>query len=166
MILAGNTAALAALKADILADAVLAAKPMNEDGAFAIAAAYNLQASPSFTVWKSLVPLNQVGMAFDFAAVAGLTTADSTRIQVMFQISPQGINAYLADRRAAFDTIFSGVSGNSTRTALAALWRRLATRAEKLFANTAGGNGADATPATLVQEGALSLADVLAARTS
>lgn len=126
----------------------------------AVANYYNTAASPAFTVWKSLVSLSAVGMAFDFSAVSGLTTADSTRLQLMFQVSPQGINPYLADRRAAFDSIFSAVSGATTRASLMALWKRLATNAEKLFAT---GTGSDASPATLVFEGAVSATEVQSA---
>lgn len=156
---------LQTLKADILADGVLNAQPNNSDGAFEIMKAYNLPASPSFTVWKSLVPLNAVGMAIDFNVVAGLTTADSTRLQTFFQMSPQGINPYLSDRRVGFDNIFSGAGAPAAvRAALLVLWKRVATRGEKLFANVAGGDGANATPATLVFEGNISTQDVVNAR--
>lgn len=157
-----SAAQIQTLKNDILADSTLAAQPLNSDGAFAIAAAYNLAASPAFTVWKSLVPLSQVGMALDFNAIAGLTTANATQLQTLFQVSPQGINAYLADRRAGFDNIFSGTGANATtRASLLALWKRFATRAEKLYAT---GTGSDAAPATLVVEGALTIENVQTAR--
>jgi hypothetical protein len=42
-------------------------------------------------------------MALDFNAISGLTTADSTRLQVIIQVSPHSINPYFADRRAAFE---------------------------------------------------------------
>jgi hypothetical protein len=145
----------AELKADALAQPSLANAISLSDWP-AIANYYNEDAG-GFVVWKSLVPLNQIGMALDFNAVSGLTTADSTRVQLIFQVSPAGINPYLADRRAAFDNIFSGVSGATTRAALLALWKRFANRVEKLFAT---GTGSDASPATLAHEGQINGTDV------
>lgn len=63
--------------------------------------------------------------------------------------------------RAFFDDVFSGAGGTNTRAALLVLWKRLATRIEKLFAT---GTGSDAVPATLVFEGEVSVQDIIEAR--
>jgi hypothetical protein len=60
-------------------------------------------------------------------------------------LSQTGINPSLADRRQFFDDIFSGAGGVNTRANLLALWKELATRAQKLFST---GTGTDAAPAT------------------
>ena len=154
-------AQLATLKAAILADPVLNAQPMNSDGANAIAIALNLTASPNFTVWKTAVAIVDIGRKVNGAELGGLTTANHTRLQTIIQISGGEINPSLADQRAFFDDVFSGAGGTTTRANLLALWKRLATRFEKLYAT---GTGSDAVPATLVLQGAVSYQDVESAR--
>jgi len=154
---------LTILKAAILADGALAAQPNTPDGAFAIAVALNAIASPSFTVWKTSVPVSEVGEAMVSTEVSGLTTANTNRLQVMVQYSGGVFNPSRPDTRAGFDSIFSGAGGVNTRALMLALWKRLATRAEKVFAT---GTGSDASPATLTWEGSLSYVDVLTARSS
>jgi len=155
-------AQLATLKTNIAADGTLNAKPMNSDGASDIKDAYNLPASPSFTVWKTNVPIRDVGDNILATAVGSLTTLNNTRLQTIVALSADGINASLSDRRAFFDDIFSGTGADaSTRAKLLILWKRLATRAEKLYAT---GTGSDASPATLVFEGIVTVSDVEQAR--
>lgn len=156
-----SPAQLQTLKTSVLADPVLAAKPNNDDGNAAVAAAYNLAAVPDFWVYKTSVPLADIGDAIVSTELAGLTQVNLTRLQAIATYGPAGINASKSDRRAAFDDIFSGAGGTATRPALAVLWRRLATRAEKLFAT---GTGSTGSPATLVFEGAVSAQDVNTAR--
>lgn len=154
---------LATLKADILLDPALAAQPMNSDGAFAIALAYNANASPDFTVWKTNVSINEVGKAFVGTELSGLTSGNQSRLQTLAQYLAGGVNPSLIDNRNFFDDVFSGAGGTNTRARLATLWKRPATRAEKLFAT---GTGTVAVPATLTFEGQLSYQDVEAARNS
>lgn len=157
-----TTAQLAVLKADIVADSALNSQPNNPDGNTAIANVYNaVVVSPSFTVWKTNVGLTAIGNKFNGTELAGLTTGNQTRLQTIAQYSADGVNPSLADRRAFFDDVFSGAGGNITRPALLALWKRLATRGEKLFAT---GTGSDASPATMTFEGLIALEDVQAAR--
>lgn len=158
-----TTAQLATLKAAILADPVLAAKPLNSDGAFDIAAAMNAPASPAFTVWKTNVSINEVGKAFNGTELAGLTTGNQSRLQTLAQYLAGGVNPSNVGNRQFFDDVFSGAGGTNTRANLLVLWKRLATRAEKLFAT---GTGSDAVPATLTFEGQLSYQDVETARNS
>jgi hypothetical protein len=154
---------LTTLKNDIVADPVLNAQPNNSDGAFDIAVAYNLNASPNFTVWKTNVLINDVGKKFNGAELAGLTTANQTRLQTIAMYLAGGVNPSLIDNRQFFDDIFSGAGGATTRANLLALWKRLATRAEKLYAT---GTGSDPSPATMTFEGPISFQDVLNARNS
>ncbi len=151
------------LKADILADPALASQPNTPDGALAIANAYNLLAFPSFTVWKTNVPITTVGDHINGAELAGLSTLNTTRLQAVIMLSEGGVNPSLADRRAFFDDIFSGAGGVITRAQLLALWKRLAKRVEKLFAV---GTGSDLSPATMTFEGLLLYEDVIIARNS
>lgn len=156
-----TTAQLQALKADITANSDLNVNGNNEDGNTAIAVLYNLAASPTFTVWKTNVTIKEIGAAFDAAELGNRSTADNSRLQVLATYLAGGVNPSLAGPRAFFSDIFSGAGGVTTVGNLAALWRRSATRAEKLFAT---GVGSVASPATLVVEGKLTAVDVLNAR--
>lgn len=135
--------------------------PNNSDANDAIAKWYSGQASPDFTVWKSNVPITEVGRKFNGAELAGLTTANVGRLQCIALYSASGVNPSLADQRAFFDDVFSGAGGVVTRPALLVLWKRLAKRIEKLLST---GTGSDASPATMVFEGSITLTDVETAR--
>ncbi len=154
---------LTALKAAIDGDPALAAFPNDPDGNTEIAKAFNLAASPAFTVWKTNVLTVRVGEAFNASELAGLTALNHTRLQTLAIYLTAGVNPSLASIRTFFDDIFSGAGGVNTRAALLALWKRLATRAEKLFAT---GTGSDAVPATMTAEGPLTRQNVEAARES
>jgi hypothetical protein len=132
--------------------------PRTNEGRSTIAGWYNQTANPSFTVWKTSVPWGQIGDKINAGELVGLTTGKLTQLQTLSLISPTGINPSVQDRRDAFEQIFSAASGTITRPALTALWKRLSTYAEKLFAT---GTGSDAAPATLVIEGTIHADDVL-----
>jgi hypothetical protein len=153
---------LATLKTAILADPVLAAQPMNSDGAYAIALALNELAAPAFIVWKTNVSRNEVGKTFIASALAAITAGANDKL-ANFAAWNETVNPSRADQRAFFDDVFSVAAGASTRAALLVLWKRSATRVEKLFAT---GTGSDASPATLTYEGTLAYQDVERARES
>ena len=125
-----------------------------------IAEWYSKPRVPTLTVWRTLVSNDEIGDAMNGTEVAGLSSLNMQRAQMLANYSTGYQNPSRADRRAAFDAIFSGAGGQITRAALAALWRRPATRIEALFAV---GTGTDAAPATLVHEGAITDRDVDAA---
>lgn len=141
----------AAFKSDILAnpDSGVQAKILVQDWD-GIATFYSANASPAFIVWKSIVVVAAVGDAINGTELAGLSSLNNTRLQTLVALSANGLNPSLANRRQFFDDIFSGAGGVLTRASLLALWKRSATRLEKLFAT---GTGSDASPATLVVEG-------------
>ena len=156
-----TSAQLVTMKADILANSDLNSQPNTSDGNFEIARLYNLQASPAFTVWKTNVPIGTVGRAINSAELATRTTGDLTALQTMAMYLAAGVDASRPDTRAFYDNIFSAAGGANTRAALAVLWKRLASRAEKLYAT---GTGSDAVPATMTFEGTISPQDVVNAR--
>ena len=156
-----TNAQLLTLKAAILADPTLSAQPMTSDGAFVIAEAFNLNANPNFTVWKTNVLVREIGDNFVGTELSGLSSLNHTRLQTVAIFSTEGVNPSLPDRRAMFDDIFSGAGGAGTRAKLLILWKRLATRFEKLYAT---GTGSDVVPATMILEGKLSYFDVELAR--
>ena len=153
-------AQLATLRDDILADPALAAQPLNTDGAIAIAQAYNSPASPAFVVWKTEVPRNEVGKTFVASALAAITAGNNDKL-ANFAAWNDVVNPSRVDQRQFFDDVFSVAAGASTRAALLALWKRNATRVEKLFAT---GTGTDAAPASVTFEGLLAYQDVETAR--
>ena len=71
---------LATVKAAILADPALSAQPMNSDGAFAIAAALNLPASPQENVWRTNASVQAINDAIDWAKYTPVDAADGTAI--------------------------------------------------------------------------------------
>lgn len=152
------------LKAAIAAEtdpAFVTARNVSDDSA--MAAFYNAQATPAYIVWKSLISVGATGQAFVGTEWAGMTSANHTRLQTVAQYLAAGYDPSKADIRAMFNDIWSGAGGTATRAALLALWKRTATRGEKLFAT---GTGTDATPATLTFEGTISPQDVSDARGS
>lgn len=157
-----NSAQLVTLKAAIAAETDPTFAADRAAGATgAMAAFYN--GVSTFVVWKSLVTLNQIGDKINGSELAGLTTAEVQRLQTIAQYSTMGVNPSLADRRSFFDNVFSGAGGALTRAALLALWKRFATRGEKLFAT---GTGIDAAPGLLVLEGSVSNSDIVQALAS
>ncbi len=158
---------LTALKAAIDNDGALAAQPNNSDGNTTIAQAFNLAASPAWTLWRKSVPLSEIAVNLNGSELAGLTTGNHTRLQTIITLisAAGGANPSDADIRAFFDDVFSGAGGTTTRASLLVLWKELATRAEKLFST---GTGSDAVPATtdsnIPNNFVLNLGDVEAAR--
>jgi hypothetical protein len=126
------------------------------------AALLNAAAAPSNNIaWKTNVAIREVGDKLNGTELSGLTSLNHTRLQTVITISQFGVNPSLADRRQFFDDIFSGAGGATTRASLLALWKRTMTVAEKLYAT---GTGSDASPATLVEEGPVTVANVSEAR--
>lgn len=156
-----TTQQYATLKADILANAgtipagqpwtgsfagiAVSAVPNSTDGNAAVAGYYNQAASPSWTTWRKNVTIQEVGDNLNGTDLSGLSSLNHTRLQTVVQLSQAGINASLADRRQFFDDIFGGSGGATTRAQLLVLWKRLASRAQKLFST---GPGTDTSPAT------------------
>lgn len=106
--------------------------------------------SPSSTiVYKTSIHKNEVGKAFQATALAAITAGNNDKL-ANFAAWNDFIDPSRSDQRAFFDDVFSVAAGATTRAALAALWKRPATRLEKLFAV---GTGTDLAPASLVFEG-------------
>jgi len=121
---------------------------------------YNEATSPAFVLWRTNVTIRETGQAFNGTEWAGMTTANHTRLQTVAQYLDQGYNASLADVRAMFNDIWSGAGGATTRASLLALWKRVSSKVEKIYAT---GTGSDASPATPTFEGRITNDDVLAA---
>lgn len=105
--------------------------------------AMNAAATPTFYVWKKLSSLENTGMAIDLKEVNGLTTAESSRLDVSFQIRPNGFLPFKQSDRAFFGNLFSATGGTVTRPALLSEWQRAATIAEKVLASGTGTQATD-----------------------
>jgi hypothetical protein len=151
------------LKAAIAAVPAWDSLPNTPDGNFALAELLKAQAVPAYTAWRTSVSIAAVGGAFNGTELSGLTTANQTRLQTVGVYFAGGLNPSNVDVRSMFDDIFSGAGGANTRARLLALWKRLASEIEKVFAT---GIGSDAAPATLTFEGGISYQDVQDARNS
>ena len=171
----GMTAAqIAALRADILADPVLAAKPNNGDSHLEIAQLYNLAAVPTFMVWHPRAQVSAILDTFNLAAFTPVDTiletdldpAISRRVarllmiqvkQMNLQIMLQGRDALdctlpnvRAGLRDALIQVPAGVAGANVAVAGASAATALtaclrqATRAEKLFSSGSATTGTTA----------------------
>lgn len=114
----------------------------------------------TFVVYKTSETIAAVGQAISYVALEALTTANLEKINTFTRLNALALNPSKADIRSFWSNVFSGTLGGdgaTTRTALEALWKRNATRAEKLFAT---GTGTAIAPGTLVFEGAVSDYDI------
>ena len=139
---------------------------MNSDGDFAIAAAYNLTATPNYFVWKPSVVVNDLMLApFDWTRVDNLTVGKARIWDWMGQVGI--IDPSQANIRAGINACFSVAVGDAPcRQAMFNGSQRLATRVEKLFATGTGTATTDlgVGPSVMGFEGPLSYQDVSAAR--
>lgn len=159
-----TSAQLTTLKAAINAETDPAFVALRTAGSTGLMAEwYNVDST--FIVWKTRVSVEEVGDAIKSGAIVGLTSLKMQRLQLLTgDLSGGNINPSNADRRAGFDAIFDGVGDEATtRTQLAVLWKRAATRGEKVFAT---GTGTTGTPGNLVYEGSITDTDIVRALAS
>lgn len=156
-----SDAQLPALKAAILAETDPAFVGYRTAGATGLMADWFNVAS-TFVVRKKRVNSGDIGPILNYVAVSSLTTANRDRCTTFLVVNPSGFEP-TADVESYWDTTFGGAlggQGQATRDALKALWRRFATRGERVYAT---GTGNDAAPGTLVYEGSISDSDVIRA---
>ena len=158
-----TTQQLATLKAEILANPVLAAYPAGAASSYPIAAAFNELASPAFVVWKTDVSVDEImrnGM--DWARVDNLSVGKARIWDWMTRLG--AFNAAKENIRAGIDAAWVGTAADlAVRATIYTHCKRSATAAERIFS---AGTGTNASPATLTFEGALSPDDVQQARES
>ena len=114
-------------------------------------------------VWRSLVPVSDVGQSFEATELSGLTSLNNDRLGTFALWNPAGATPARVDHRKFFNSIFSGAGGATTRGRLDTLWRRFATRAEAALAT---GTGTTQDPAVLTWEGDLFMYDSFRIRTA
>jgi hypothetical protein len=153
-----SPAQLATLKAAIFADPVLSTYPATPDGAYGVAEAMDVAASPTFTVWKTSVnPDDIMRNGMDWTRVDNLTVGKSRIWEWMTRLG--SFNPSRANIRAGIDAAWTGTAADlAVRATVYTHCKRPATIAEKLFAT---GTGSDASPATMAVEGRLNYLEVL-----
>lgn len=160
-----TAAQLTTLKADILANtdpAVTTALANGDSGA--VATWYNLEASPAYHIYKQLVSSDEIRDVIDAVNIVNITAADLDRVQALLEIrADRGFSGANARDRLAWDDVFSSATGDESQQAIAALWTRLATNAEKVFALSTGNGASAATADTTSFQGSLSFQDINAA---
>lgn len=180
---------LQTLKTAILADPTLNAQPNNSDGAFAIALALNLPASPQVTLWRTDAKVADIADAINWAQYTPSDTPDGTAAftnrllviqtkQMNLQLMLQGretLNANKANIRLglrdAVTTIPAGTGGAGVNpggpngTAVLNNCVRPALRIEAILAGADATTGA-VTAKLIGYEGTVSYQDVETARVS
>ena len=180
-------AQLATLKAAILADGTMSAKPMTSGGALEIAGILNAAAAPAYYVWRSSTSAPDILDAITWASLTPADAPDGTILyqnrvlvcqakQMNIQILLQGRDSLatgLASVRGGLSDALQNVPSGTGGAMLDAGWAgankvkasitRQASVVEKLFAT---GNGTTATPSAMGYEGPVSSDDVQAARES
>lgn len=149
-----------ALKAAFLADAPTVVQ-INTGQYGAVANIWNAAFSPDYWVFKELVDTASIGLVVNYIAVEAMTTANHDKVKTFYQMNPISFTPR-SDIKSFFDNTFSGAlasQGAASRAALDLLWRKLATRAERVCATTPG-TGTTADPATLTFSGELDADDV------
>lgn len=147
-----------ALKADIAADPTISGLPVNSDTSAAIADLYNQASSPAFTVWRTSVGTDEImSTGFIWTVVDGMTVGKARIWEWMMSLGT--LNPSKANIRQGLVDAFG--AGSAMANAITPTLKRVATRAERLFAT---GTGSDGTPGLLTFEGALSSHDVDDAR--
>ena len=161
-------AQLTTLKANILANTDPAVIQAITDGANnVIADWYNQLASPAYWLYRNMVTPSEIKQAIDINDMVNITDTDRSRVVDIIAIRSEiGFNGESASDRAAFDDVFSAAAGDNSQQAIAALWKRQGTYAEKVFSlGTDNGNNS-ANPDTTSFQGTLSFQDVVAALNS
>lgn len=152
-----TTAQLQTLKTAILADPALVVF-VTAGNLQAVSDAMNAPAVPAFTVWRSNVTSGETGDAWSGTDIAAMSSLNMQRLQLMLASSPSGLyDMRRADRRAGFEDPFGTNVNNASRVAMRAIWKRFATRGERLYAT---GTGSDASPGLTTVEGEITVINV------
>lgn len=130
-----------------------AALPNNTDGAYEIAQYLNVQATPTFVVWKTVVSVDEImrnGM--DWARVDNLSVGKARIWDWLGRLG--SFDASKINVRAGIDAAWGGTAPDlAVRAAVYVHCKRPALLVEKVLAT---GTGTEASPATMGFEGNIS----------
>lgn len=148
----------ATLKADILAQPDALAIYNNGDLS-ALAALYNLAASPEFVVWKSNVTRREITQnGFAWTRLDNLSVGLARVWDALFA-DTGAMNPSKDNVRAGIEEVWKGTAPDlAVRAAVYVHCKRPASRVEKLFAT---GTGSTAVPGFLVYEGPMNFGELI-----
>ncbi|MCU0810115.1 MAG: hypothetical protein MUE59_03615 [Thiobacillaceae bacterium] len=149
----------ATLKAFVEADPTLNQIPKTYDGAYALADALKVEASPAFIVWKTSVTQDEIMQnGFDWVRVDNLSVGKARIWEWLFDNQSATCNPSKINVRSGIDECWKGTAADlAVRAAVYVHCKRKANLLEKLFAV---GTGSDASPATMAIEGSVSYQEV------
>ena len=156
-----TTAQNATLKAFILATPALAAQPNTSDGAIAVAAALNVDASPAFVVWNPQTTPDLYRAAITWTEFTGRSAGERDMFAFLTGGGTMDLHMDQPNVRQAVNDAFSGPSGALSRAAIRLAGQRNARLIEKVLAT---GTGDAANPATMGFVGEIGFQDVQTAR--
>jgi hypothetical protein len=181
-----TTQQAATLKAAIDANPTWSAFPLTGDGYIDLAAALSRQASPNFWVYATDVDVQTIKDAVIWSSLTPTDAPDGTQAWTNRSLQCQGkqfnlqlilpvtgpFNASNINARAGLQDALQGVRSGAGGVVQDAGWSavrqsltRRASHFERMFADTANGNGSTRSlAATMVLEGAPSHADIEQAR--
>ena len=150
----------ALVKAYVEADGTLNALPHTADGAYAIADALAVTASPDFIVWKTSVDPDEIMKnGIDWTQVDNLTVGKARIWDWMTALGR--FNASKTNIRAGIDAAWVGTAAMlAVRAAVYVHCKRKSNILEKILAT---GTGSDASPAIMTEEGRVSYTEIFLA---
>lgn len=148
------------IKNYINADAVLSLISNTNDGAYDIANAMNVEATPAFVVWRTTYTPAQIREAIN-ASITQLDNLTASKRQSLLWWAEGNQDASKASVQAAMTDLTAGQTALQNSVLDGA--KRNATIAEKVLAN---GTGTTASPAKTTFEGFITYQDIAAARNS
>lgn len=121
----------------------------------------NDDAAPDYWIRRKLVSVEEVKAAINMQNIADLTATDKDRALALIELRGDGgYNGEVASDRSAWDDVFSAAAGDESQQAIAALWQREASNAEKMFALSTDTGATTATPDTTSWQGDVTRDDV------
>ena len=147
----------AIVKSYVQADATLNAIPHTADGAYAIADALGMVASPAFIVWRTDTKPDEIMKGgIDWTRVDNLSVG---KARIWEWLTGLGvINASKVNVRAGIDATWVGTAADlAVRATVYTYCKRSASILEKILST---GTGSDATPATMGYEGTVTYQEV------
>lgn len=145
-----TTAQLQTLASDIAAqtDPEFVGYRTNGDDA-AMSGWYNVPGT--FVCWRTDVRAEETGNAWVGTDIDAMSSLNMQRLQLLLASAPSGVfDMSRADRRAGFENPFGSNQNNASRVAMRAVWKRFATRGERLYVT---GTGTDTTPGAFGPQG-------------
>jgi hypothetical protein len=115
----------------------------------------------TFIVWRPDVTAEEIGNAWSGTDIDGMTAINMQRLQLLLASAPSGVfDMTRGDRRTGFEGPFGTNQNNASRVAMNAVWKRAATRGERLFAT---GTGTTANPGIASVTGPITNDDIVRA---